>query len=108
MPRKRTIAFASLFAVVAAVAWITQAQDAGSGALAEVPNAGWLTLLPPILAIAMALVFRQVVPALFAGIWVGAWIVYGDPFSALLRTIDVYAVGSLAGGIGSLQIPHPS
>jgi Na+/H+ antiporter NhaC len=96
MPRKRTIAFALLFAGVAAVAWITQAQEAGAAAAGEAPNAGWLTLLPPVLAIAMALVFRQVVPALFAGIWVGAWIVYGDPFSGLLRTIDKYAVGSLA------------
>jgi len=96
MPRKRTIAFALLFAGVAAVAWITQAQEAGAAAAVEAPNAGWLTLLPPVLAIAMALVFRQVVPALLAGIWVGAWIVYGDPFSGLLRTIDKYAVGSLA------------
>ena len=94
MLRKRTIAL--LFAGVAAIAWITQAQDASAGASVEAPNAGWLTLLPPILAIAMALVFRQVVPALFAGIWVGAWIIYGDPFSGLLRTVDVYAVGSLA------------
>ncbi len=94
MLRKRTIAL--LFAGVAAIVWITQAQDASAGASIEAPNAGWLTLLPPILAIAMALVFRQVVPALFAGIWVGAWIIDGDPFSGLLRTVDVYAVGSLA------------
>jgi len=94
MPRKKTIAL--LVASVAAIAWITQAQDASAGASVEAPNAGWLTLLPPILAIAMALVFRQVVPALLAGIWVGAWIVFGDPFSGLLRTIDKYAVESLA------------
>lgn len=94
MPRKKTIAL--LVAGVAAIAWITQAQDASAGAAVEAPNAGWLTLLPPILAIAMALVFRQVVPALLAGIWVGAWIVFGDPFSGLLRTIDKYVVESLA------------
>ena len=94
MPRKKTIAL--LVAGVAAIAWITQTQDASAGAAVEEPNAGWLTLLPPILAIAMALVFRQVVPALLAGIWVGAWIVFGDPFSGLLRTIDKYVVESLA------------
>lgn len=94
MPRKKTIAL--LVAGVAAIAWITQAQNASASAAVEAPNAGWLTLLPPILAIAMALVFRQVVPALLAGIWVGAWIVFGDPFSGLLRTIDKYVVESLA------------
>lgn len=94
MPRKKTIAL--LVAGVAAIAWIMQAQNASASAAVEAPNAGWLTLLPPILAIAMALVFRQVVPALLAGIWVGAWIVFGDPFSGLLRTIDKYVVESLA------------
>ena len=77
MPRKRTVGLALLFAGVTVLAWITHAQDAAAGAAVEGPNAGWLTLLPPILAILMALAFRQVVPALLAGIWVGAWIVYG-------------------------------
>ena len=96
MPRKRTVGLALLFAGVTVLAWITPAQDAAAGAAVEGPNAGWLTLLPPILAILMALAFRQVVPALLAGIWVGAWIVYGDPFTGLLRTIDKYAVEALA------------
>ena len=52
---------------------------------------GWLSLLPPLLAIAMALVFREVVISLFAGIWLGAFFVAGlNPFAALLRTIDTY------------------
>ena len=95
MLRKRTFAFAILVAAVAAVAWITPAQETG-GTRVEAPDAGWLTLLPPLLAILMALAFRQVVPALLGGIWVGAWIVYGDPFTGLLRTIDKYAVDALA------------
>jgi len=57
---------------------------------------GWLTLLPPVLAIVLALMFRQVVPALIGGIWVGAWIVHGGPAIGLIRTIDKYAVESLA------------
>jgi len=56
---------------------------------------GWLTLLPPLLAILLALLFRQVVPALLAGIWIGAWTVAGGPLSGALRTIDAYIVSSL-------------
>ena len=56
---------------------------------------GWITLLPPLLAILLALVFRQVVPALFAGVWVGAWIVAGGPFIGALRTIDSYVINAL-------------
>ena len=59
---------------------------------------GLLSLVPPILAILIALIFRQVVPALFSGIWVGAWIVHGDPLAGLLRTIDRYVVQSLTNG----------
>jgi len=33
----------------------------------------WTSVLPPILAIAMALVFRQVIISLFAGIWLGVF-----------------------------------
>ena len=57
---------------------------------------GWLTLLPPLLAIALALMFRQIVPALFGGVWVGAWIVHGGAFVGALRTIDGYIVSALA------------
>jgi len=59
---------------------------------------GWLTLLPPLLAILLALVFRQVVPALVAGVWVGAWIASGGPFAGALRTIDTYVITALADG----------
>ena len=37
----------------------------------------WVAILPPLIAIAIALLFRQVVPALFLGIWVGAWAIAG-------------------------------
>ena len=59
---------------------------------------GWLTLLPPLLAIVLALLFRQVVPALVAGVWAGAWIVSGGPFVGLLRTVDGYVITALADG----------
>ncbi len=58
-------------------------------------SAGWLSLIPPILAIVLAIALRQVIPALLAGIWLGAWIFYGDPFVGFLRTLDTYLVGAL-------------
>ena len=45
---------------------------------------GWYSLLPPLLAIAMALIFRSVVPALFLGIVTGAWAAGGFGFAGLL------------------------
>ncbi len=61
---------------------------------------GWLSLAPPILAILLALVLRQVFLALLGGVWLGAWIVEGGSFAGLflggLRTFDRYIVGALA------------
>ncbi|HMB89338.1 MAG TPA: Na+/H+ antiporter NhaC family protein, partial [Rhodothermales bacterium] len=57
---------------------------------------GWLSILPPVLAILIALAFKRVIPALFLGIWIGAWIVVGggmgwfyglfDAFQGFIRT----------------------
>jgi hypothetical protein len=50
---------------------------------------GWVSLLPPILAIALAIAFRQVIMALAFGIYLGAFFVEGfDPFQALLRVAE--------------------
>lgn len=57
----------------------------------------WLSILPPLLAILLAVVFREVVLALVSGVWLGATFVAGfDPFAGVLRTADTYAVGALA------------
>ncbi len=46
-------------------------------------------LLPPLLAIVLAIVTRQVLPALFAGIWIGALMVSGyNPVTATTKTLD--------------------
>jgi Na+/H+ antiporter NhaC len=58
---------------------------------------GWLSILPPLVAIALALIFREVVVSLFAGVWVGAFFVAGmNPLAGLLRVVDTYALPSLA------------
>ena len=56
---------------------------------------GWLSLVPPVLAIGLAVATRQAVPSLLAGVWVG-WVIAagGDPFrgtvSAIQSLIDVF------------------
>ncbi len=46
-------------------------------------------LLPPLLAIALAMVTRQVLPALFAGVWIGALMVAGyNPLAATTQTLS--------------------
>ena len=67
---------------------------------AEAPSRGWLSILPALLAIGAALAFRQVVVALFLGVWAGAWIATGDLatgwFTGLFATIQTYILGALA------------
>jgi Na+/H+ antiporter NhaC len=60
---------------------------------------GWLAIVPPLLAIAFALIFREVVISLFAGVWLGALILAGfNPVEATMRTLDRFIVGALADG----------
>lgn len=62
------------------------------------PNA--LSLLPAIVAIALALALRQVIPAIFIGLWTGAMLVHGLSFfglwHGLLDTFGVYIIDALA------------
>jgi hypothetical protein len=59
---------------------------------------GWLSILPPLLAIVGALVFKRVVPALFLGLWVGAVTMvsftFKGAFIGLLNTYQVYVLES--------------
>jgi len=58
---------------------------------------GWLSLLPPLAAIALALIFREVVISLFAGIWLGALFLAGyNPIAATLMSVDRFALEALA------------
>jgi len=57
---------------------------------------GWLSLLPPILAIGLALAFRNVLLALFVGVFSGVLILQSwNPFVAFGRTIDSFIVPAL-------------
>lgn len=58
---------------------------------------GWVSILPPLFAIVLALVFREVVISLFAGVWLGAFLWTGlNPFTAVLRSVDTFALPELA------------
>jgi len=63
----------------------------------------WLSLLPPLIAIALALLFKEVVISLFMGIWSGAFIAGGlrwdSPFRFILSffdTVQKYIMNALA------------
>jgi Na+/H+ antiporter NhaC len=52
---------------------------------------GWLSLVPPLVAIVLALLTRQVLIALFVGIWFGVSIVYDyNPFYGMLYSLTDY------------------
>ncbi len=63
----------------------------------------WLSLIPPLLAILLALVFKEVLTSLFIGIWAGVFIIYGMQFGSismyfksLMSSLDTYIIGALA------------
>ena len=60
---------------------------------------GWVSILPPLIAIILAFIYRTVVPALFAAIWYGAWAVSGFGFStlipSLLNTFNYYIANTI-------------
>lgn len=63
----------------------------------------WLSILPPLIAIFFALMFREVYSALTAGIWIGSGVIYfyqgagffGAVFKGFLAIIDTYILQSL-------------
>ncbi len=62
--------------------------------------ATWLSVVPPLLAIAVALLFRQVIPALFVGLMFGVWLIANFSWQALwtspLVVVEEYTVAALA------------
>ncbi|UCH62992.1 MAG: Na+/H+ antiporter NhaC family protein [Fidelibacterota bacterium] len=58
---------------------------------------GVISILPPLMAIALALLTKQVLLSLFCGIWLGAVFTLGgyNPFIAFLRTVDTYLIRAL-------------
>ncbi len=62
---------------------------------------GFLSILPPIVAIVFALIFKQVIVALLAGVWLGAFFLSGyRPIIAMFRIVDHFCIETLAGSDG--------
>lgn len=61
---------------------------------AEVSGAGtWISIIPPVFAIGLALLLRQVIPALFAGVLLGSWLINGlTPRGIWSGTLDSFQV----------------
>lgn len=75
---------------------ITVATRAGPASARTRIFPGWLSLLPPLVAIIFALVFREVVISLLAGIWLGALFLNDwNPLTALWRSADEYLVEAI-------------
>lgn len=58
---------------------------------------GWLSIVPPLLAIFLALLLRQVLVSLAAGIYIGTILIYDyNPLVAALRFVDTIMINSIA------------
>ena len=60
----------------------------------------WLSILPPLVAILLALITKEVISALFGGIWVGAWALNGmslkGRYHAFLDAMERFVKGAIA------------
>ena len=60
-------------------------------------NFGIWSVIPPLIAIALAFATRQVLPSLFLSIWIGASILSGgNPVAGFAKMIQDYIAGSIA------------
>ncbi|MFP3941427.1 MAG: Na+/H+ antiporter NhaC family protein [Thermoanaerobaculia bacterium] len=58
---------------------------------------GWLSIVPPVVAIGLALLFKDVLVSLFLGVFSGALILYAwNPFTAFARSIDSFVAPAMA------------
>ena len=61
---------------------------------------GWVSVMPPLVAIVIALLLRNVIPALLIGVWLGATLLRSvslqGVFGGLLDGFEVYVVRALA------------
>lgn len=68
---------------------------------------GWFSIVPPLIAIALALIFKEVILSLFAGIFIGAIGVFGFSFTGIVKgfyaLIDKYILIALSDG-GNLSV----
>ena len=64
----------------------------------------WVSIMPPVVAIVLALITRQAHLSLFMGILIGVCIHTGGVWSGLTTSLDTYLVNSLAGSSSHTSI----
>ncbi|QDV49317.1 Na+/H+ antiporter NhaC family protein [Gimesia fumaroli] len=65
----------------------------GAGALEVYRISRWLSLLPPIVAVVLAVWFRNIILALLVSIWCGAVILaHGNLFLGFVHTLDTFVI----------------
>ncbi len=81
--------------------FVSQDEFSNSISFRKIPL--WLSIVPPLLAIIIALIFKEVIIALFIGIWSGAFIAGGYSLAniagiiaSFFRVITEYILGALA------------
>lgn len=104
MKRKALFLLAGLFSVFLLInfgyASPDAAQAAEESARTGIETGSWWSILPPLVAIGIALIFRQVLFALFLGIWCGAFLAgdlsFGGVFTSFFTALDGYIVPATA------------
>jgi Na+/H+ antiporter NhaC len=73
-----------------------------ANATEAVPQAAgsWVAIVPPLLTIAVALTIKRVIPALFIGIWVGAWVINDFGLVGIWTGIVLFSM--MVGGMVSI------
>lgn len=92
--KRRTLSIVLFAIVILTLALMSFFMDSSMGK--ENVEFGILSLLPPLIAILLAFLTKQVLLSLFIGILVGTTMLHGNIFFGFLRTIDEIIVGSLA------------
>jgi len=81
----------STAAVGSAAIEVTAGEQTASAELRVLP--GWVSVMPAFLAIFVALVIRNVIPAILLGLWLGATALIGfSPFGIGKGILDVFAI----------------
>ena len=96
-PMRRWFVHAAALAVIAAIVLLTLLSKPSDGSPAVYGS--FLSLLPPLVAIALALISREVYSALFVGIVTGALLYAGGSPELALNTMLFHEEGGLIAGI---------
>ncbi len=94
------LAIAAILAFIAAAAWGDNVDTPDAALAVHDGGADWLSVLPTLVAFVLAAALRQVILALFAGVWVGAFLIAGPSASSvwqgMLGAASDHAVASVA------------